>query len=93
MFMRVEAWEPPTPEHEKLKTFMREQLEDSMEDENWYADLLAAARLRDERGYFQAALDQAREDVVYHAKQQVGEEQRVAERVEWLRALRASLAR
>lgn len=26
MLDKVEAWEPPTPDHEKLKTFMREQL-------------------------------------------------------------------
>lgn len=90
---RVEAWEPPTPEHEGLKAFMREQLESSMNDENWYGDLLELARLKDAASYFQDAIAEAREDVLYHADHQRREEERVAERVEWLRQLRASLGR
>lgn len=90
---RAEAWAPPTPEHEKFKEFMCEQLESSMNDENWYADLLTAVRLKDALGYFQAALDEAREDLVYYVQQQRAEEERVAQNVEWLRQLRTSLGR
>lgn len=88
MLAQVEAWEPPTPGHQKLQGFMRKQLEESMDTDAyellppvdhgaqvWWADRVAGtARLAD---YAEIA-DQT-------------ERERVQSRNEWLRLLRESL--
>jgi hypothetical protein len=88
MLAQVEAWTPPTPDHEGMKKFMREQIEESIRfDCNpaivpnpqppgvWHAEQLAAADW----------------DIAYHTKAYEEEVERCRLRTEWVRALRKSL--
>lgn len=90
MLAKVEAWTPPTTEHEGMKNFMREQLSESIRFDcgdpygkrpeprstaDWYADALARAN----------------NDIAYHAKAQAEEIERARKRTKWVADLRTSL--
>jgi hypothetical protein len=90
MLAKVQAWTPPTPEHEGMKTFMADQITGSIRfdcgtdyytapekqtPEQWHAEQIAAAI----------------KDVRYHEKSLADENQRTAERNAWLAALRESV--
>jgi hypothetical protein len=90
MHSKVMAWTPPTPEHEGMKTFMADQITESIRfdcgtdyytapekqtPEQWHAEQIAAAI----------------EGVRYHEKSLAEENQRTAERNAWLAALRESV--
>jgi hypothetical protein len=93
MLAQVEAWEPPTPLHEGLKNFMREQLLTSIGNaEEYYPALLEEARAKDHREYFQQAVKEARWGIDYHTQQLEEERERVAERIAWLDGLKSSLS-
>lgn len=84
---QVEAWTPPTPDHEGLKTFMLEQIDVSVSDYvepeptkrpgmEWRAGLIADAQ----------------RSIEYHSKGDTEERERAAMRSKWVRDLRESLA-
>lgn len=89
MLGKVLAWEPPSPDHEELKTFMRKQLEDSrkfdcssyssrpqpIHHDKWHSEQIAMAM----------------RSVESHAAERVKETHRVESRNLWLQSLRASL--
>lgn len=89
MLAEVEAWTPPTSDHEGLKKFMREQLAESIKFDSYtHADPVKL----DGATYRQQALDDARRCVKRYAEEWEKEQQRTRERNEWNRALVASLA-
>lgn len=93
MLARVEAWEPPTPEHQGLKEFMVSQLVESIRYDcgpigSWYdppAERSAAEYREQEIA--------RRSEELERAQQRWDEEvERVNSRNTWVRALRESLA-
>lgn len=87
---QVKEWKAPTPDHEGLKKFMREQIEQSIEfdcggshdkrptrptDEEWKAKRLSDVEWR----------------INYHTAEQRKEEERCADRTEWLQQLAKSV--
>lgn len=90
MIEQVEAWDPPTPDHEPLKEFMLEQLRHSLKfdasptDPKWYAEYMPQD-LRDQKiGNLTQEIERLEKDVVE-------EREREASRIQWVVDLYASL--
>jgi hypothetical protein len=88
MLAQVEAWEPPTPDHEELKQFMASQIRDSIEHDCYAVDAPEQMSAED---YKARQVADARRDVSYYERAAAEEAERARGRTEWLRALRASL--
>lgn len=88
MLMKVRAWQPPTPEHHEMKTFMVEQLTISLPGN--YAPSIPAAM--DGATWRKCELDRLAESVVRNKKEWDSEIDRSASRTKWVKALRQSLA-
>jgi len=88
MRARVEAWEPPDPEHAGLKKFMLEQLTESMRFGLYEPD---EPKLKEASAWLVAALEAARRDVAYHTEEHGKELRRTYERNRWVRLLRESV--
>lgn len=88
----VEAWTPPTPDHENFKAFMLNQLRESLQ---WDCHDDRA----EVRGYFKGTSAEwlatlkakAASDVEYHRKHWQQDKEQAAERTAWVNALRDSL--
>ncbi len=90
MKRQVERWTPPTPDHENLKSFMLEQLEESIRFDCGYP-LTPPVKL-DGSEYREQELAHLMRDIDYHLEHEVEEVERAESRTEWVRALRESLA-
>jgi hypothetical protein len=90
MLADVEAWRPPTPDHQGLKNFMREQITESIRFDCGESAREGATKQAGAE-WLAAAIADAERSVAYHAKSRDEEHARVAERNAWVRALRASL--
>lgn len=89
MLVRVDSWEPPTPEHEGFKQFMREQLQQSIDfDCNPYERkitfLTGDVWVEKQRA-------SAEEDLRYAREHRAEEIKRTESRNAWLKALRESV--
>ena len=92
MLYHVNAWIPPTPEHEELKEFMRKQIIQSTEfdcDIEYYRksrpDLHSGQVWADKR------MESLQDSVKYHTKACTEEVKRTDERNAWVKVLRMSL--
>jgi hypothetical protein len=89
MVKQVSAWTPPSPEHAGLRTFMLDQLRESIKfdcDGSAYTPKLRTAQeWRDE------TRARAQRDLEYANKEEARERKQHAERVAWMRALQASV--
>jgi hypothetical protein len=99
MLAKVEAWTPPTEEHEGLKKFMIEQLTSSIEhdcrtskfetpDEDKYAGI---PEIVPSEEYRQQKLAHVEEDLARYEKNLQDEINRAQERTNWINDLRRSL--
>lgn len=89
MIERVEAWEPPTENHAGLKTFMLNQLDESLRCDCYEPTppvVLSAS------GWLRREIEKAERNVSYHREQVVEQDKRNSERRAWIRELHASLA-
>lgn len=92
MLKRVEAWKPPTSDHEGLKKFMREQIDSSMDfdcSNDYY--LGNAPTLLTAMGWRSAQVEKARQQIAYHSREHAEEVGRAHTRTDWVKALRESL--
>lgn len=97
MLERVRAWTPPTADHEGLKNFMVQQISDSMKyadepDDSYRIKALREAQQKTPEEYAHEAMADARERVTSREKDLLKEQQRCAERTQWIRDLRKSLS-
>lgn len=92
MLAQVDAWQPPTPDHEGMKKFMIEQLRSSIDFDcsTDYYGKHAPVRL-DARQWRQKKIDAIIKDIAYHVKAHAEEVERTESRNTWLAALRTSL--
>lgn len=90
MLAAVEAWQPPTPDHVDFRTFMREQLAESIK---WDCGDLRTPGPERKTGaeYRHAVMKAAAHSLRYHTEEQEKEAARVESRNRWLAALRASV--
>lgn len=92
MLKEIAAWSAPTPDHEGLKTFMREQVEQSIDFDcsNEYYLRHVPQRLTG-MAWRSEQVEKARRDIAYHSKEHAEEVGRAASRTNWVKALRESL--
>lgn len=92
MLTHVGAWKPPTPDHEELKKFMREQIESSLEFDcsNTYYLTHGPVKLT-AMEWRSAEVQKARKDIAYHSKEHAAEVGLAHTRTDWVKALRESL--
>jgi hypothetical protein len=90
MLAEVEAWEPPTEEHQGLKKFMVEQLTSSIDFDCDTSYRSRPARQSGEE-YREAVVAKARSEIAYSTRHIAEEIDRATDRTNWVRALRASL--
>ena len=85
----VVAWQPPTPEHDGMKTFMLEQIDSSA---RWIGDLYQSKLPTADLGqYKRQAIADASDRVTSRSKAVEEEFERARNRNEWLQALVRSL--
>lgn len=89
MLEKVQAWTPPTPDHERMKSFMAEQLADSIACDCSYTP--EAPVLMSATDWLNARLEDLKQQIETHRKNDAEERRRAAERTAWVAALRASL--
>lgn len=94
MLALVEAWTPPTPRHERLKTYAIEEIRESIKydcgERDWW-DAARAELLVDAEEYRSSLVRQCGIDIEYHARHLTEAMERQVRDDEWLAALRASI--
>jgi hypothetical protein len=95
MIAKVNAWEPPTPEHEALKKFAVQQLIDSKEfDCNRAAcapDEIKNSKPESGEAYVWRRISELSRNIEYHTRQHEDEVRRVTQANAWIAALESSL--
>lgn len=89
MLSDVLSWSPPSPDHEGLKAFMIEQIEESIKFDCGYSP--EAPRRLTGPQWRSAAISRLGRDISYHSKADAEEVERTAGRNRWVRQLRESL--
>ncbi|MBI2035513.1 MAG: hypothetical protein HYT12_02415 [Candidatus Liptonbacteria bacterium] len=89
MLKQAGKWVPPTKDHEGLKSFMIDQLAESVEFDCLHTPTMPQ-RLSGKQ-YRTQLVKNARRDIAYHTKEHNAEVRRARERSEWVRELRHSL--
>lgn len=87
MRAKVEAWNPPTADHEGLKKLMLDQIAMSFSEESRWVE----PPMKPFEEWRAATIDWARRDVNYHTEELAKEEARVTEANQWIDQLFASL--
>lgn len=90
MLAQVVKWEPPTPDHVNYKTFMLDQIRESI-DFDCRTDYYAKPEPMTGAQWLAGEIEKARRDVVYHAEENRKEVERTESRNAWIKALRDSL--
>lgn len=91
MALQVQAWSPPTGDHQGLKDFMLRQISISKNNIDYIHDRLATATERPATAYHVAAVSEAACSIKYHAEEYTKECERANSRMEWVRQLKASI--
>jgi hypothetical protein len=93
MLAEVQAWQPPTPDHDGMKAFMVEQLTGSIDfdcDNSYYRD--NAPKRWNGPDWLEKKIAAARHDIDYHHKEHGKEVERTESRNIWIKQLRESLS-
>lgn len=88
MLAQVKAWNPPTPSHVDMKTFMVEQIEKSIQ---WDCSPGSKPKELDAKTWLRTQIESALWDIGYHEREHAAEVLRARQRTEWVKALRDSL--
>jgi hypothetical protein len=89
MLAKVEAWEPPSSDHEEMKRFMIDQLHTSLP-----GDYVPAVPERvDGAAWRSAFIAQLDKQIARDKEERAKEIERASGRTEWVKKLRASLSR
>lgn len=90
MIEQVKSWTPPTPDHDGMKTFMLEQLTQSIDFDCGPSYGKPPIQMKRE-DWFAQAVAKAEKDIAYHTEENAKEVERSRKRTEWVAALRRSL--
>jgi len=91
MQSQVMAWKPPTPDHEGLKNFMREQIEISMNNLGYIEKRIEASEIKSPTAFYVEAVSESYREIEYHSKENAKEIERAESRTKWVNELRKSL--
>lgn len=91
MKARVEAWEPPTPSHCRLRTFMLEQIETSIDVDCCESSYDRPTLKMTGAEWFAMQRDELQKSIEYHERHYAKDAARCEASTAWVRALRASL--
>lgn len=89
---QVDAWEPPSPDHTELKTFMLEQIEMSKHDLGYSERELASVSEETEESFWEAAVGSAESSIPYYEERVAEEQKRCEGRNTWVEQIQKSLA-
>lgn len=92
MLIKVENWEPPSPEHAGLKKFMLEQLRDSLDHDTGSKYFDKDPEPQEPGEWYESQLEMARERITRDEKSVVDEIAYCKKQNAWIDALYASLA-
>lgn len=89
MIKKVKEWNPPTPNHDKLKSFMLEQLDlSSCKDIiDFYRNSIINAKKKGGYEYWADAVKKTRDDIDFHTKQYDEENRYCNEWQTWIQSL------
>lgn len=90
MLEKVLLWTPPSDDHQELKKFMIQQLQESIRFD-CSAECPPPVQVAS-RDWYAKAVMAAQHDLIYHAEADKKERERTAARNKWVADLRASLA-
>lgn len=90
MIMKVKQWTPPTKNHERLKEFMLEQLQMSIDNNDYYEQNIEEWKQKKPMEVYEHMVQDITTDIKYHNEQYQEEIERVNSRNEWLQQLRDS---
>ncbi len=88
---QVQAWRPPTKDHQGLKDFMLQQIKISKHDLNYITDKILKLHKRTPISFYVDAVSDCAWGISYHQKESQKEIDRVNQRNEWLKQLRNSI--
>ncbi|MBU1067421.1 hypothetical protein KKE60_06510, partial [Patescibacteria group bacterium] len=94
MLIQVKDWQPPTPDHQGMKDFMIQQITSSIDfdcNTDYYHDELKKITLLTGQQWLEKEGARLLKDLSYHIKEEMKEQERVASRNAWIKALRESL--
>jgi hypothetical protein len=91
MLAQVQAWIPPTSDHEGLKKFMIEQLQESIRFDCSPLSELSAPQMLSAKEWRHAEANSIGRDLAYHRRELAEEAKRVRAVNEWLSDLRTSV--
>lgn len=91
MRAKVEAWTPPTKDHEELKKFMLQQIEISSNDGDYYEPHIKQAMAKEPLAYYFEAVEAAKAAVDRHITGHAEDVKRADSRTRWIKQLRDSL--
>ena len=92
MLERVNAWTPPTTEHEGFQAFMRQQLEESIDFDCPTERYTPEPVKLEPEAWAQKQIEEAAKNLAYHTKARREEIERTEARNRWLSDLRKSLS-
>lgn len=93
MLAHVEAWEPPTQDHVGFKSFMAEQLRQSIDFDCSPGGYYDPPKKLEPGEWHEAEVKKALRDIEYHTTERTKEIARTEGRNQWLAQLRSSLAK
>jgi hypothetical protein len=91
MAVQVNAWNPPTNEHQGLKDFMLQQIEVSSSDSSFYTDEIKKEKKKNVKEVVANILEGLEHSIEYHQKHLVEDTERDDGRNQWLEDLYTSL--
>lgn len=91
MAARVSKWQPPTPDHQDMKTFMLDQISISKEETGYHEVAKAQLAAKSPAQIYTDALVEATQSLARSEKNEREEIDRVNKRNAWVKALRDSL--
>jgi hypothetical protein len=94
MLEKVKNWTPPTPDHERLKKFMIEQLQSSIEydcNENYHENDISLYKKMKYSDYLRELNSSNKRTIEYHTEQIEKEKKNVDRANRWITALYESL--
>ncbi len=93
MLESVLLWEPPTVDHNGLKDFMIQQLEDTIkfDCDNMFEYYIKPTEKQTPEYWWKAKINECRKNIKYHEKEYQKEKERTESRSKWIKQLRESL--
>lgn len=88
MLAKVQAWTPPTKDHEGMKQFMAEQIQQSIKFDCHVHEMPESMRGKE---WLKLQIEKAKRDIEYHTKEHAEEVKRCNDRNVWVKALASSV--